>query len=67
MKKVLYWIGVYTVCVTIDQFLDEFVTGLGQRLHRWSVQEPTDKKKKERRSFDMTTGEAGKVIDRIGF
>lgn len=66
MKKVLYWIGVYTVCVTADRFLDEFITGLGRRLHRWSVHEPEDQKK-EHRSIDMKTGKAGKPIDRIGF
>lgn len=66
MKKVFYWIGVYTVCVTADQFLDEFITGLGRRLHRWSVKE-SDEKKMERRSFDMKTGKDGKPVNRIGF
>ena len=65
-KKVIYWIGIYTVCTTVDGYLDEVMTGLGRRLHRWAVKEP-DAKTKEHRSIDMKTGKAGKPINRIGF
>lgn len=65
-KHVVYWIGIYKICTTVDGYLDEMRLGLGRRLHRWAVQEP-EEKKAERRSFDMKTGKAGKPVNRIGF
>ncbi len=65
-KKVVYWIGIYAICSTTSDYVAEIMNGLGRRLHRWSVQEP-EEKKKEYRSIDMKTGKAGKPIDRIGF
>lgn len=65
-KHVIYWIGIYTICTTVDVYLDEVMTGLGRRLHRWAVQEP-EEKTAECRSFDMKTGKAGKPVNRIGF
>ncbi len=65
-KKVIYWIGIYAICSTTSDYVEEIMNGLGRRLHRWSVQEP-EVKNKERRSVDMKTGKAGKPINRIGF
>ena len=64
-KKVIYWIGIYAICSTASDYVEEIMNGLGRRLHRWSVQEPEEKK--SHRSIDMKTGKAGKPINRIGF
>lgn len=65
-KKVVYWIGIYAICSTASDYIEEIMNGLGRRLHRWSIKE-SEEKKKEHRSIDMKTGKAGKPIDRIGF
>lgn len=68
MKKVIYWIGIYSICAVSSDYVDEVLSGLGRRLHKWAIA-ATDElnKKKERRSVNIGDGTVGEPINRIGF
>lgn len=65
-EKVIYWIGIYSICATTSDYLEEVLNGLGRRLHDWSKNEHPEKKKPNR-GVNLSTGETGEPINRIGF
>ena len=65
MKKVVYWIGIYSICAVTSDYLDEILTGLGRRLHDWARNEkPVNK---ERRSVNISSKTVGDPVNKIGF
>ena len=67
MKKVIYYIGIYSICAVAHDYLSEVANGLGRRLHEWSRNDKVNTTKKERRSVNISSGTVGNPMNRIGF
>lgn len=66
MKKIIYWVGIYAICATASDYVEELMNGLGRRLHRWSVDEKKTETKRNK-SVNISEGKVGEPINRIGF
>lgn len=66
LNKIIWGIGVYTICATASDYVDEVLNGLGLRLHKWSVDEKKPEAKRNK-SVNISEGTVGEPINRIGF
>ena len=66
INKIVWCIGIYTICSTASDYVDEVLNGLGRRLHKWAVDEKEPKEKRNK-AVNISAGKVGEPINRIGF
>lgn len=69
MKKIIYLVGIYGVCITIHEVMNYFAAPVNASLKRRfrKHEEALQKEERRNKSKNLTTGEVGNPINRIGF
>lgn len=63
MKNVIYWIGIYSICVFTHELIDHVGTKLADKIH----EKREAKKTEECRGLNIKDGSLGPIMGRIGF